>query len=229
MSNKLSILNDFIDIFPLTNCMLVAFPNFLIVGNPLYKNKQLFFEKYSYIKIRVCDIEVWYTFLCNMLLFFESDLESTPREVIISESNFSYELDASTKQKISIIMNGNTPLQKIKYFAKNEIEYLLNGISELNFKILCHPEPINICFNYLVTHFLKSPVSLDEVSSNIAMLTPSLLTQLCKMCCEKNQIKENPFTVSQILLRHIVNLLITFRIKRSNYMSSSLLQFYQNL
>ena len=224
MSNELSISNDFIDIISLTNCMLLAFPNYLIVGSPLYKNQKLFFPKYSYIKIRACDIETWYNFLCTILLFFDSDFESSPREVIVSENNFSYELQASNKLKITIIINGNKAHNQMQNFDKKEIMCLLNGISELNFKILCHPESINICFNYLVSHFLKSPLLIDEVSSNIAKLTPSLIIQILE-----TQTEENLFTVSQILLRHIVNLLITFRIKRSNYMSSSLLQLYQNL
>ncbi len=233
MTNLLSISDDYIDIFPLANLMLVAFPNFLIVGKPMYKNLKLFFEKHSYIKIRFCDIEIWYTFLCNVLLMFNNQTVSLPREIIISGKDFSYEYEGCTDLlntfHIQIIINGQTSFERIEYFEKNEILYLLHGLSELNFKILCYPESIFSCFNYVVNHFLKIDNSIEEVSKNISMLTPSILLKLCDIFCKKNKTTENPMTVSQILFRHLVNLLITFRIKKSRYIYSSLLHSYQNL
>ena len=233
MSNFLSISDDYIDLFPLANLMLVAFPNFLIVGKPKYKNQKLFFEKLSYIKIRSCDIEIWYTFLCKVLLINVPSV-SSPRELIISGKDFCYEFEACTDLlntfHIQIFLNGHTSFEKVEHLDKNEILYLLNGISELNFKILCYQDSIFSCFNYVVNHFLKiGTSSIEEVSKNISMLTPSVLFKLCDIFCKKNKTTENPFTISQILFRHLLNLLITFRIKKSKYIASSLLQSYQNL
>lgn len=232
MSNLISICDEYIDIFPLANLMLVGFPNFLIVGKPQYKKGKLSFEKYSYVKIRSCDIETWYNYLCQILILDNS--QCTPsREIIISGIDFSYEvqisLNASNNMLIQIILNGNKSFEHVLYLEKNEIMFWLNGISELNFKILCYPETINNCFDYIVSNFLKYDQSIDEVSKIIALLTPDNLIQLCDKFCTKNRLDENPFSMFQILFRHIVQLLITFRIKKSKYTSSSLITFYQNL
>jgi hypothetical protein len=240
MSNSVSISDDFIDIVTLQNYMLVAFPNFLIISidNPTYNNKtkKLVFKKNSYIKMRACDLEIWYTYFINILGFFDSGLTSTPRETIIAGKDlillcdFSYELEGYTNEKncleVKLILNG---LRSV-YFDKTEIMYLLNGISDLNFQVYCYPETINNCFKYLINHYVKMPgESIDSVSKNISMSTISVLLQLCEKCCTKNKINENPFIISQILFRHILNLLITYRIKKMKYLSSPLLIHYQNM
>ena len=209
MSNLLDLSEEYIDIFPLTNLSLVAFPNFLVVGLPLYKNRKLSFEKYSYIKIRSCDLESWYDSLCTALTLFDSQF-MTARSKIVFESDFTYELETT------------------RNLSNNEIMYLLNGIAELNFKMLCYPKAANICFEYIVSNFLKYDQPIDEVSKLISMIKPEYLIDCCEKCCLKNKLNEDPFEVFQIVFRHIVNLLITFRIKKSKYVSSNLILRYQS-
>lgn len=231
MSNLLDLSEEYIDIFPLTNLSLVAFPNFLVVGLPLYKNRKLSFEKYSYIKIRSCDLESWYDSLCTALTLFDSQF-MTARSKIVFESDFTYELETtrnlSNNMRVEIILNGDKSFERILYFERNEIMYLLNGIAELNFKMLCYPKAANICFEYIVSNFLKYDQPIDEVSKLISMIKPEYLIDCCEKCCLKNKLNEDPFEVFQIVFRHIVNLLITFRIKKSKYVSSNLILRYQS-
>ena len=230
MSNSESISEDYIDIIHLTNLMLVVYPNFFIVGKPLYKNRKLSFEKLNYIKIRSSDLECWYNCLCKILNYCESQT-CRPKTTIIYETEFSYQYEISVNScnffEVQIISNSNRGYEHIFYVEKNEIKYWLNGMGELNFTMLCFPELINKCFDTIVSQFLMIDESMERVSRTIAELSIANIMPICEKFCTKNK-QNDSFNMAQIIFRHIVQILITYRIKKSNYISSPLMLYCQS-
>jgi len=131
-----------IDVYPLKNYFLVAYPNFLVLGQPKWSKSLLSFDENSYIKIHPCFYADWK----NCFKIIESKIAKN--EFYADETTI---VDYPTFEVILLVKNETFFLQIHKH-ANNKtsiqlslLEYnnLCNGISALFFKPFCLPTIVN--------------------------------------------------------------------------------------
>jgi len=162
-----------IDVYPLKNCFLVAYPNFLVLGHPKWSKSLLSFEENSYIKIHPCFYAEWKK--CFKII--ESKIaknEFYPDETIIVDYP-TFEVNLLVKQEVFFLQinkhaNNKTSIQ----LSFVEYSHLCNGISALFFKPFCLSSIVNFtikcCVETLSLLQIKNIKNIKEAVSLVQEL-----------------------------------------------------------
>jgi len=141
-----------IDIFPLKNYFLVAYPNFLVLGTPIVNNLQITFLENSYIKLNPCYYKDWKISFDKIAKeIANSDLSKNINnpEVIVEYFTFSITWILDNKH---FIIKLNNHLQNKTQIILDVIEFynVYNGICALFFKPMCLPPFIIFMFKVII-------------------------------------------------------------------------------
>jgi hypothetical protein len=225
MANDKDESDNFIDSFSLHNCMLVAYPNYLILGQPEHKDYGLKFKKNSYFKITSADFENWFRELHDALTFFSSENSETLKTIICKETRYSYFWSGITRGEEKSIEIGCSlqGIEKNFFFSQRQLESLLFAFGQLMLGVFCLKDKSYQCFCLVLNHFVNFKSDTDTLASEIAVLNLKRLLSLCKNVCKKNDLDGSQFKFAEIILRYKLQLLMMFLIKRGNYEINSIL------
>ncbi len=228
LANSVDINIAYCDIYSLKNYMIVAYPNFLVLGNPVNNNSDLKFHKNSYLKIPAAYFEQWYLEMDKCIKFFDDQSASAKQvKTIFEDRDFTYYWAGVTdiKNEKFVDISGGHESGTCVYFSfnKNEIENLLVGFSEILMKVFCLNVNVYRCFYFTLNNFLLTDYSNEEMKQIIANSDIEGFSDLCKKCCEKNNIQGDWFQFAEIVLRHKINLLIIYLIKKTMLKIDSIL------
>jgi hypothetical protein len=222
MANDKDETDNFIDSFALENCMLVAYPNYLILGQPIHKEYGLKFKRNKYFKINSGDFENWFHELHDALKFFSSENVETLKIIICRERLYFYSWTGLTidGEKLVKIESGDQDNIKL---SQRQLESLLNGFGQLMMSVYCLKDKAYECFSLVLNHFVNFKSETDTIASEIAALNINRLLTLCKNICHKHELEGNQFKFVEIILRYKLVLIMMFLIKRGKHEINSIL------
>ena len=218
MSNLDTISDNFCAISNLKNFILSAYPNFLILGKPLKTLFGIKYEKKTYFKIRAHDLESWFHHLNSALEWFSSNEINVLNETILEEPGLKYSIHCVIVNESKLLkIDKNENGDQISFeFDLHELKLFMLEIANLMMNVFCLPDNVMKTFYHLVNHYLCfSQWSLQKGSKKIANLQyPDILT-LCQGLCDHNKIEASVFNLTEYVLRHKLNLLIMYNIKKT--------------
>ncbi len=217
--NDHDINDNYCDVYNVKNHSLVAYPNFLILGNPLRTDFGLKFTKFTYFKIRTCDVKNWFLKIKDCFTFLSSDnVENFVSKIIIADGNVTYSClgfkDDNNVRFVKITCANDKKL--CIDFDKDEIRVLLIGLSELLIHLLCLNNNALKCFNEVLNFYLSINLyDVKQTAENIACISIKDLEKFCEKTCQQlDTEKSNYIIYAQIIFRYKIYMLIIFLIKK---------------
>lgn len=148
----------FCDIFSLRNESIIAYPNFLAIGQPTKTLKGILLKKNSYLKIDVIDLENWYFQIEKIFQFFiedeneeidqEDEIINQQKEKILGDSiNCSFKWNGITDigksmKGIRLELHIGEKCEFSILWSHDDFNEFVKGLSVLALKPLCFPNVI---------------------------------------------------------------------------------------
>lgn len=146
--------SEYFDIASFSVYSLASYPNFLVLGQPAYDGKHIFFEECKYLKIYLTNMLAW---IKTLMKYYKQKLQE-PYSVNTVEVVYLFETQPDTFF-LNISANSNHEILFNVILKPEEVYELLKTISLVIFPSFCFTENVTLCIQEVFFHYCSFPAN----------------------------------------------------------------------